>query len=122
MAKMIRSRLPEQPKSNFWKITSIFLICFTLITEIYLVVVIYQKNSDISIKQAKINNLTSEIHQSGIQQKELEIKQKKKIARQEIQFNSANFISTRQFEVFKKTHYREIKSLKRAISRLKQKK
>ncbi|MBT4290715.1 MAG: hypothetical protein HOD92_25595 [Deltaproteobacteria bacterium] len=72
--------------------------------------------------QAKINNLMSEIHQTGIQQKEQEIIKKKKIANQEIQFNSANFITTRQFEVFKKAHYREIKSLKREIGRLKTKK
>ena len=116
---MIRSRQTEQPKSNFWIIFSIFLVSFTLITEIYLIVVIYQKNTIIDSKQAKINNLMSEVNQAGVQQKEKEIKLKEKVAQQEIQFNSSNFISIKQFEAFKKTHYREINRLKREINRLK---
>ena len=119
MVKMIRSRLTEKPKSNFWIIFSIFLVSFTLITEIYLIVIIYQKNTIIDSKQAKINNLMSEVHQAGVQQKEKEIKLKEKVAQQEIQFNSSNFISIKQFEAFKKTYYREINRLKREINRLK---
>lgn len=118
---MIRSRQTQKPKSNFWKIFSIFLICFTFITEIYLMVIIYQKNTIIDIRQAKINDLMSEVHQAGFQQKEKETKLKKKVAQQEILINSSNFISVKQFEFFKKTHDREINRLKREISRLKAK-
>lgn len=119
MARMIRSRLPEQPSTNIWKIASIFLICFTLFTEIYLVVIIYQKNVELNIKQAKINNLMTEIHQAGEQQQDKEVKLKKKVAKQAVQFNSANFISVKQFNAFRKTHNREISRLKREINRLK---